>query len=790
MPARVTGCSFRPQVDALIADELDAADKSAVQRHLGQCDACRTHFRLHTSECFPRFRSYTILEEIGKGGFGVVYKAVHHAKERIEALKVLFGTTALREAYFENEVHVIAQLRHPNIATLYEAHLQSAPHYYTMEFVEGESLDKYCRTHAMSLEDRIRIVKTVADAVEYAHQNGVIHRDLKPQNILIDADGQARILDFGIAKRHVEDEAAAERAAKRPHEGAMGTYGYMPPEQLAGEDVDARADVYSLGALLFHVITGQAARFAVHADRLRDLLRKHHVNRADDLAAIIDCCVQELPEDRYASCAALVEDLGNYLEARPVNARRDTTPGYRAARIAALVVRNYPGAVQAAAAALAVCLLTWVLATADARLQVAGPLANRVALVAVKPSTVGAITRGDFAATLPELTAQNPKSWRLLYGRFMERLAEGAPRAVVWDYYFPDAQPDYDAAFVQGITALDAPVVVGCARFDENGEPQIAPSIRAVTQGWGLLIVKDPAFLREEMFMPLGVQRGHNPAVPSLSVAGYAAARYPDCDLALRPRGQEIELAYRRQEVPAGQLRWPDTDVLPVFEVETVGSRHNLTGAPDALQEDDRIYLGRFSLHGIERWPAQAVALEDVLQADAAQLRSWFENRVVLIGEMCLRDRHTLRSGLTIHGCQTHAQVIQALLSQTTIAPVFRPLLALRVIAWCVLAMVIVNLVPIGHVLASRWGAMLGTAMILAGAVGGGALAIHFTQVWQVETLIAACALATGAGAALLVRRRHVHELRLTPGVEWSVGDTTVSTTMLATTRASTSAGA
>jgi len=349
MPTR-TGypCVHREITEALARDELSGVDREEAERHLEICQACRTLFRQLTVHRFPRIRNYTIVAELGRGGFGAVYKALHHSKERWEALKLLFGTTAQRTAYFENEVRLVAKLRHPNIATLYDANLHTTPLFYAMEFVQGQHLDDYFRSHGVSLEERIELVKTVTAAVGYAHRQGVVHRDLKPQNILIDPQGQPRIVDFGIAKRLVLEAAEEEAAEAAPHpaEDALGTYGYIAPEQLAGQNVDSRGDVYSLGALLFHVITGQPSRLAVQVDRLREILHERQVSRAEDLAAIIACCMRPLPEQRYPTCEAMIADLDNYLAGRPISARQETTLVDRTARLATLVLRNQPLAAQ------------------------------------------------------------------------------------------------------------------------------------------------------------------------------------------------------------------------------------------------------------------------------------------------------------------------------------------------------------------------------------------------------------------------------------------------------------
>lgn len=767
-------------VVALAQGRLAGPELQHTEQHLERCELCRATFRQQTADRFPKFPNYTILAELGRGGFGAVYKAVHHGKERIEALKVLFGTTALREAYFENEVHLAARLRHPNIATLYEAHLSKSPRYYSMEFVAGQDLDDYLRTHEVSLERRIEIVRTVAAAVGYAHREGVIHRDLKPQNIVIDSAGQPRILDFGIAKRLGPAAGGPPPPSPAgPSEGVLGTYGYMSPEQVAGQPVDERSDVYSLGALLFHVITGQPARFAPEQRRLTEILHERHVSRADDLAAIIACCVQTLPDNRYPSCAALIEDLDHYLACRPIRARRDPTPGYRAARIGALVLRNFPGTVQLVGVLAVTLLLALIFWKADLRwLAGADPGAGSpAALIAFTPQTEAALRAGRLGADLPGLVPGNRKSWRLLYGRLMERLAEAAPRVIAWDYYFPDPQPEFDPAFVRGVQAAGVPVIVGAGELDVNGEPVISSALGAAVHGCGALYFKRADFLRDEVFVALALQRGFNPVTPSLALAAFAAARHPDCVPEVRADRDALELRYRKRNAAPGEPRWrSETDPVPVFKQEDAGARHTLV-APG-----DRLFLGRYQLARVVAWRERAIPLEAVLAAPAERLRQWFAGRAVVIGELSPRDEYPLQSGQTIFGCQLHAHVLETLLGDTQFRRFSRTGLALRVGLWSALAAVLVNRLRTRAAWPLRAAAAVSGVLVVLGVAAGVVLGPWVTTAWTGELLVAACALLTAGGLALLVRLLHQRQLRLTPGPTWSAEGTTISTALLATT--------
>jgi CHASE2 domain-containing sensor protein len=778
MPPR-TGqpCGHRQQVEALAAGDLTGAAQRDVEQHLEQCEPCRAHFRQLTADRFPRFRGYTILAELGRGGFGHVYKAIHHGKARVEAMKVLFGKTPLREAYFENEVHLVARLRHPYLATLYEAHLNAPPLYYTMEYVAGQQLDAYLHSHDVSLEERIEIIKKVATAVAYAHGQGVVHRDLKPQNILIDPQNQPRIVDFGISKRLGLAGAADTGGASPRTEGALGTYGYMAPEQIAGGAVDARADIYALGVLLFHVITGLPARSVAEPDRLLARLRERHVSRADDLAAIITHAARPAPEERYPTCLALVADLDRYLAGREVQAQTNPTAGYHAIRLAALVLRTYPRSVQVAATAVIVATLTLAFWTTGARWCVAGTGQPQTALIAVTPDTLTAAANGRIGAALPGFDPNERPSWRLLYGRLLEKLAEAGPRVVVWDYTFRTCDPRYDAALVRGIRNCGVPVVVGSAKFDVNGEPQLCAAIHAAAQAWGLLLVTRADTLRAEVNVPLALQRGFNPAIPSLALAGFAAARFPDCDVDIDVQPTQLELRYRRRHVAAGERRWrgaAETDRIPIFSVDPAGTR-----SPD-LEAEDRPAHGRFRLDDVAVWAQRAIPLEQVLTAEAQQVRAWFGGRAVLVGQMLPGlDQHELRSDQTVFGCQVQTAILDALLAGAFIHRVDRPGLLGRVCVWCALASLAAGAVPLCRrgavwpVLASAAAAML-TGILLTFALAGGA-----TSAWAVEATIAGCALLSAGGLAVFIRQLHERQLHLAPTPVWLAGSTTTSTTVL-----------
>jgi CHASE2 domain-containing sensor protein len=774
MPPRASRqCDARTTTEALARDELSAEQRAAAEQHIEQCPLCQIAYRRLTAGRFPRIRNYTILSELGRGGFGVVYRAVHHSKKRTEALKVLPGKSAQRTAYFENEVRLVAKLRHPNIATLFEANLTSAPLYYSMELVPGEHLDAYFRDHDLPLERRIELVRMVAVAVGYAHQQGVIHRDLKPQNILIDADGQPRIVDFGIAKRLGFQAEFPRDDDGRPRgpEGVLGTFGYIAPEQMAGQDVDRRADIYSLGALLFHIITGQAARFASQTERLTAVLRQREVSRAADLAAIIACCVRPAPEERYATCEGLVADLDNYLAGRPIQARTDATPGYLATRVAALVLRRHPLRAQIAAVLLVAALLVGALWYAPTGWLSQHGSDSQVALIAFTPGTLEAVRRGELGADLPGLSLDNRKSWRLLYGRLLETLADARPAVVVWDYFFPACAPDYDPAFVHGLHAVGAPVVVGSEEFDVNGEPELCPDLRAAVHGWGALKGSGPSLTRDCVVCPLAIQRGFNPPIPSLAIAATAALRHPDCDVDLLIEPEALALRYRKRQPQPQESRWlPQVHRFRTFRPDEALKDEG------GLASGDRISFARVALGDITAWAPRVVPVEQVFAAGGSERRAWFGGRAVLIGQMLpSQDEWRFSGNVSVFGCQVQAAALDSLLRDTHFYRASRLELVARVLPWAVLAVLVTRRLPVPGTWRRRITVPVSIALVVLAVAAAGTLPAYLTQRTAVEALLAGLGLLGCGTMALLVRLLHERQLHLTPDSVWSAEDTTAS---------------
>ncbi|NNF59131.1 MAG: serine/threonine protein kinase, partial [Rhodothermaceae bacterium] len=206
---------------------------------------------------------YRILRELGRGGMGVVYLAERDEVDRQVALKLIRGglaDPALRERFL-HEQRVLARLEHPHIARLYDVGIaDDGTPFFALEYVEGEPLDRYCDDHRLPLDARLRLFEAVGRAVQHAHQHFVVHRDLKPSNILVSEDeagqAQVKLLDFGIAKVVAEAEEAGREQATQTGTRLL-TPAYAAPEQIRGEAVTAATDVYSLGVVLYELLTGR-----------------------------------------------------------------------------------------------------------------------------------------------------------------------------------------------------------------------------------------------------------------------------------------------------------------------------------------------------------------------------------------------------------------------------------------------------------------------------------------------------------------------------------------------------
>ena len=274
------------------------------------------------------FGDYELLEEIGRGGQGVVFRARQKSLNRTVALKVIgLGQWATKAHLkrFRREAEAAASLDHPCIVPIYEVGERDGSCYFSMKFIEGGQLDEVIRRTPMSIRQAAELIAKVARTVHYAHEHGILHRDIKPGNILLDAKGEPHLTDFGLA-RLLESESTITRTLE-----VMGTPSYMAPEQASGEtsELTSATDVYGLGAVLYQLLTGhppfaggttyETIKLVLETEPRQPRLLNPKIDR--DLSTICLKCLEKDPTRRYASALAMAEDLECWLRYEPIRAR-------------------------------------------------------------------------------------------------------------------------------------------------------------------------------------------------------------------------------------------------------------------------------------------------------------------------------------------------------------------------------------------------------------------------------------------------------------------------------------
>ena len=292
------------------------------------CPNCNRRFSL-VSETIPEAHSlgrFDLVEEVGSGGFGAVWRAHDRELGRTVAVKLAYRdrVSAIEAEDLFHEARATAKLNHPGIVRVLEVGREDGRAYIVTEYVDGPNLDDWLAIHPVGPREAARLCIKIAEALEYAHQAGIVHRDLKPSNILVGSNGDPYLVDFGLAKRE-PTEASISLDGR-----VLGTPAYMAPEQARGEshDTDHRADVYSLGVILFELLTGDRPfrgnlRSLLHQVMEHDAPSPRTLNSSvpRELDSICLKCLQKDRRMRYDSAGDLADDLQRFLDARPIQAR-------------------------------------------------------------------------------------------------------------------------------------------------------------------------------------------------------------------------------------------------------------------------------------------------------------------------------------------------------------------------------------------------------------------------------------------------------------------------------------
>lgn len=327
----------------------DAAQRAKLTHSISDCDDSDHPYGSEEEIDYlnQELEGYHIHERIGRGGQAAVYQGIQESTGRTVAVKVLpegpLASPAQR-ARFQREISLISRLRHPNIVDIFEGGVVKGHHWYSMQFVEGAtSLEDYALMNDTSIKMLVKIVEQVARAIGFAHEQGILHRDVKPSNVLVNLDGVPHVVDFGLAK-DMRETAESMQVSMRGQ--VLGTLPYLSPEQafdIRG-DLDVRTDIYAMGVLLFRLTTGRfpyrvdGSNFEVRRAILLDDPMRPQKARAQseaenaclpsgtidgDLEQIMHKCLQKDKERRYSTAIALADDLRRYLKGEAVEAKAD-----------------------------------------------------------------------------------------------------------------------------------------------------------------------------------------------------------------------------------------------------------------------------------------------------------------------------------------------------------------------------------------------------------------------------------------------------------------------------------
>lgn len=631
-----------------------------------------------SGERFPEIPDYRILRLIGQGGMGRVYEAIHEPLGRTVALKVLRGGHRTPEMIdrFMKEMRVLVHVEHPGVARVFDAGSYSVDGdvlpFFVMEYVAGaRQLNDFLHPVELPLPAKLDLFARVCDAVAHLHDRGVVHRDLKPDNILIGQDGEPKLIDFGVAKVLGPVLPGTDSVETQPGL-APGTPMYMSPEQTEGESslVTGASDIYSLGVTFYKLLTGslpykiddRAGLPAYQVIRSVPIVpateRDPTLPRSIDL--VLGRALERHPDDRYTSAEEFAADLRRVAEGEtPEWAQKGeftrlvarTRRKMRRRPLAACGIASLIGV--ALTLLVAQPLMVWWQVPARAAWGMLAPLVGSAAAQAASDGSgvasldgVRVIAMSDRTLSEAERLAEeldasgfDPRSateLRWLHAAVLERLAETSVRAVVFDYYMSPTETEWDGRMIAAAQRLcDAgiPVVIGVTRWDApGGIPDVHEGLaRACDQihvgGMTIGVASDTLWS-----VDLAIRRQNDLARPGLALAGYAVSRQQGASFDIELRGDTGEVVIRH---------WVGSVVRGgIGEEISIGvSTTKLDGDSFeyGLSRGDVVAKSFISIPPEDVLEASTIDYLEVLELDSAELDQRVKGLVVMLGATARR---------------------------------------------------------------------------------------------------------------------------------------------------------
>ena len=679
-----TGCPDGEMLAQMAQLGADVPDGQWLERHLSNCPSCLAHF---LDACqpspVPKIPDVRVVSEIGRGRFGVVYKAwwLKHVPQ-IVALKILSGASAMEINRFDREIAVLRKIDSPHIVKCLDAGVTGESHYLVMDYILGAHLDEYLKDQTESLSEKLAVFERVCNAVADAHARGVVHRDLKPGNILVNDRGEPHILDFGICSVDHDCGTSWDKMTITRHGDVIGTLKYMSPEQAWGGvagAVDERSDLWSLGIILYEIATDGGYPYSLKGtpekpphEALLESIRRDlpqlpkldHLPRGKQLETLIERCLTWEPANRISSARALADDVKRYLAEKQI----ETRPLGMFSRLRRLAVgaaarsRWSFAAVFVAIVGITLWMSTFLFSVswrvtaspfagtgASAAIGTTmGATDERIVIVGLSDATVPAMIEYAAQQGLAGVTASAP-TWRGVHAHMHDRLLAARPKAVVWDYYFRSPR-SADESFAESILALEnagIPVVIAAMAYDREGKPDLSPTLcnklgRRLRHG--AIVARDMVKCPGEFI--IAIQPKPGVVVPSLALSTLAAVLHPDTrlDLDWPSRDEPIHLLYELE--PGAYLRKRDL-IHPTTSFEA-GRRQPYVRPTDLLASLT------VDLSEPAYWEARLVSYESLLTGTREEIETHVRGKIVLFGDMrksrfgFRADRYPVRYGTKV----------------------------------------------------------------------------------------------------------------------------------------------